>query len=197
MTVVLQFCSRHISCNMCIFWLLDAIHIPTLWMATLSSICLAVYCKVRLDAMDLHLNDNHRQRRANEWQDAWVREQWNSRVQLRRIMHPRSSTHPSFREPPWRREDNGMSNEEFREAAEDLLFAQGGPDWDGLVQLDPGYAYWRPDTSSSSPEVTNQSSPSTEPHDPTGCRTVMMQKLWIESPWHATMSFTILNLVSG
>ena len=62
-----------------------------------------------------------------------------------------------------------MSNEEFREAAEDLLFAQGGPDWDGLVLLDPGYAYWRPDPSSSTPEVTDQTS-SAESNDPEDLR---------------------------
>ena len=58
-----------------------------------------------------------------------------------------------------------MSNEEFREAAEDLLFAPGGPDWNGLVALDPGYAFWRPDTSSP-PEVTDQTSSSAESNDP-------------------------------
>ena len=149
---------------MCLYWLLDVIQVPTLWVATLSSIGLAVYCKIRLDAMDQHLNDNHRRRRDCDWQDAWIREQWNSRVQLRRVMHPRR-THPSFREPPWRRSDNGMSNEEFREAAEDLLFAQGGPDWDGLVALDPGYGFWRPDNSPP-PEVTDQTSSSAESNDP-------------------------------
>ena len=151
---------------MFVTWLLDALHVPTLWVVTLSSMCLACYCKLRLDAMDLHIMDSQRQQRANEWQDAWVREQWNSRVRLRRIMHPRRCTHPSFRVPPWRRTDNGMSNDEFREAAEDLLFAQGGPDWDGLVLLDPGYAFWRPDPTTDTPEVTDQtSSESPDPED--------------------------------
>jgi hypothetical protein len=55
-----------------------------------------------------------------------------------------------------------MSNDEFREAAEELLYAQGGPDWDGLVRLDPGYAFWRPDPETSTPEATDQTSSESE-----------------------------------